>query len=99
MGMEKEKGGFVYILSNFRGNVLYVGVTCNLKRRVFEHKQKLTDGFTKTYNVDKLVYYEAFGEIEQAIFREKQLKAGSRRKKVLLISGLNPVWIDLYDRI
>lgn len=97
--MKKEGHGYLYILSNWAGNVLYVGVTNDLKRRVFEHKRKLCPGFTSDYNVDKLVYYEAFDSIEIAIQREKQIKAGSRRKKVLLISRLNPMWIDLYDKI
>jgi putative endonuclease len=94
-----QKEGFVYILSNWRGSVLYVGVTNDLRRRVWEHKQRLDSPFTARSKVDKLVYYEAVETIEGAILREKQIKAGSRRKKVLLIVGLNPSWIDLYDRI
>ena len=97
--MKKDGLGYLYILSNWAGNVLYVGVTNDLKRRIYEHKHKLCGGFTSDYNVDKLVYYEAFDSIEIAIQREKQIKAGSRRKKVLLISRLNPTWIDLYDRV
>ena len=68
----------VYIMTNKRNNVLYTGVTSDLKRRVYEHKEKLVDGFTKKYNVTKLVYYEVYDDIENAILREKQIKAGSR---------------------
>jgi putative endonuclease len=88
---------FVYILTNRTNRVLYTGVTNNLLRRVYEHKAKLIDGFTKKYNVTKLVYYEVFEEIEYAILREKQLKAGSRQKKLDLVNGFNPVWADLFE--
>jgi len=88
---------FVYILTNRTNRVLYTGVTNNLQRRVYEHKAKLIDGFTKKYNVTKLVYYEVFEEIEYAILREKQLKAGSRQKKLDLVNGFNPVWADLFE--
>ena len=92
-----EKQYYVYILTNRWNNVLYTGVTNDLKKRVFEHREKLTKGFTKNYNVDKLVYYEVFRDIENAIPREKQIKAGSRGKKIALIDGMNTVWKDLYD--
>ena len=72
---------YVYILSNKTDSTIYVGVTNDLIRRIYEHKNKLIDGFTKRYNVDKLVYFEVFDSIEEAIKREKQLKAGSRQKR------------------
>jgi len=87
----------VYILTNKNNTVLYVGVTNNLTRRIWEHKSKLIEGFTKKYNVDKLVYFESFDNSGDAIKREKQLKAGSRKKKVELISKLNPEWKELYN--
>jgi putative endonuclease len=87
----------VYILTNKNNTVLYVGVTNNLTRRIWEHKSKLIEGFTKKYNVDKLVYFESFDNPDDAIKREKQLKAGSRKKKVELISKLNPEWKELYN--
>ena len=89
----------VYIMTNRRNTVLYTGVTGNLKKRIYEHKMKSVDGFTKNYNIDKLVYYEPFGDIEKAILREKQIKAGSRRKKIALIEKINPQWSDLYDSL
>ncbi|OGP73736.1 MAG: excinuclease ABC subunit C, partial [Deltaproteobacteria bacterium RBG_16_50_11] len=75
----------------------YKGVTNDLKGRVYEHKEKLVDGFTKKYNVMKLVYYEVFEDPENAILREKQIKAGSRQKKLNLINTINKEWNDLYD--
>jgi len=90
---------YVYIMINSRNTVLYVGVTNDLIRRVYEHKQKLADGFTKKYNITSLVYYEVFDDIENAILREKQIKAGSRHKKVQLINGMNREWRDLYDEL
>jgi putative endonuclease len=86
-----------YILSNKNDTVLYVGMTNNLMRRVWEHKSKLIAGFTKKYNVDKLVYFESFDNPEEAIKREKQLKAGPGKKKIELINNLNPEWKDLYN--
>jgi putative endonuclease len=77
--------------------VLYTGVTNDLKRRIYEHKSKLVEGFTKRYNVDKLVFYEISMDIEGAILREKQIKGGSRSKKIALVNGMNPEWKDLYD--
>lgn len=75
---------------------MYTGITNDLKRRVYEHKNKLIEGFTKKYNVNKLVYFEMFDDIYYAIMREKQIKGGSRQKKIDLINGLNKKWIDLY---
>lgn len=77
--------------------MLYTGVTNDLIRRVYEHKEKLIAGFTKKYNVNKLVYYEIFTDINNAITREKQIKAGSRQKKIDLVNSMNPQWCDLYD--
>ena len=94
-----EKKGFVYILFSEKNGTLYTGVTSNLVKRVYEHKQKLVDGFTKKYNVDKLGYFEIYESIEQAIEREKQIKAGSRKKKIDLIEKENPGWKDLYSSI
>jgi putative endonuclease len=84
---------------NRRNGTLYVGVTSDLVRRVYEHKNRLVDGFTKKYSVDKLGYYEFFPLITDAIAREKQIKGGSRKKKIDLIEGVNPEWKDLYEEI
>ena len=92
-----EKHYYVYILTNKHNKVLYTGVTNNLQRRVYEHREKLIEGFTKKYNVDKLVYYEETESIEIAIQREKQIKGGSRQKKLDLIVGMNPGWRNLYE--
>ena len=88
--------GYVYILFNKRNGTLYVGVTSNLVKRVYEHKNKFVDGFTKKYGVDKLAYYEVCEDIQVAIEREKQLKAGNRKRKIQLIEKNNPLWKDLY---
>ena len=93
------KNYYVYILTNFTHAVLYVGVTNNLVRRVYEHRNHLAKGFTDKYNVTKLVYFEATDDIEGAISREKQIKGGSRQKKIDLINSMNPDWKDLYDQI
>ena len=87
----------IYILTNKNDSVLYVGITNNLTRRIWEHKSKLIEGFTKKYNVDKLVYFESFDNTKDAIKREKQLKTGSRKKKIELINSLNPEWKELYN--
>ncbi len=94
-----QKPSFVYILTNKNNSVLYTGVTNDLKRRVYEHKQKLVEGFTKRYNVEKLVYYEYFESVEVAIQREKQLKGGSRRKKIELVTKVNPEFKELYTEL
>ena len=86
---------YVYILTNSSNKVLYVGVTNDLERRCYEHKQKLIKGFTQKYNVDKLVYFEEFDSIELAIFREKQIKGYSRSKKDDLINEFNLGWKEL----
>jgi len=90
---------YVYMMTNSRNTVLYVGVTNDLIRRVYEHKEKLADGFTRKYNITKLVYCEVFEDIENAILIEKQIKAGSRQKKIQLINGMNKEWRDLYDEL
>jgi len=86
----------VYIMTNARQTVLYTGVTGDLKQRVFNHRTHVIQGFTTRYNVDKLVFYEQYATSSSAIAREKQIKEGSRRKKVALIDSLNPDWRDLY---
>ena len=86
----------VYIMTNKNNTVLYTGMTGHLAGRVFQHKKKLVEGFTKRYNVTKLVYYEAYDSAWGAISREKQIKAGSRKKKVELIESINKEWADLY---
>ncbi|MEM6751697.1 MAG: GIY-YIG nuclease family protein [Cyanobacteria bacterium P01_C01_bin.38] len=88
---------YIYIITNEYNSVLYTGVTNDLIRRVYEHKEKLIAGFTKKYNVNKLVYYEVLTDINNAIAREKQIKAGSRQKKIDLVNSMNPQWCDLYD--
>ncbi len=80
---------YIYIMTNKRNTAVYTGVTNALKRRVYEHKEKRVDGFTKKYNITKLVYYEVFEDIENAILREKQIKGGSRQKKIELINSMN----------
>ena len=90
---------YVYIMTNEVNTVLYTGITNNIRRRVYEHRQKLIEGFTKKYNIVKLVYYEAFADCTSAIQREKQIKAGSRKKKEELINSINREWYDLYDKL
>ncbi|MCB9771317.1 MAG: GIY-YIG nuclease family protein [Candidatus Omnitrophica bacterium] len=91
--------GFVYLLMNKSNTVIYTGVTRNLVKRIYEHKNKLVDGFTKKYNVTKLVYFEVFDDLIYATIREKQIKAGSRDDKLKLIAQNNPHYFDLYDEI
>ena len=90
---------YIYILFNKRNGTLYVGVTSNLVKRIYEHKNKFVKGFTEKYQIDKLGYYEVFDSILSAIEREKQLKAGSRKDKLKLIESFNPDWEDLYYKI
>ena len=90
---------YIYILSNWNDKVIYIGVTNNLKRRVYEHKNEVIDGFTKKYHVHKLVYYETTTEVKAALEREKQLKGWKREKKDSLVTDMNPNWKDLYDEI
>ncbi len=86
-------------MTNKYNNVLYTGVTSDLKRRVYEHKEKLIDGFTKKYNITKLVHCEIFENVYEALDREKQIKAGSRQKKIDLVNNINKEWQDLYDEL
>ena len=86
---------YVYIMTNKSNTVLYTGVTNNLERRVYEHKNKLTDGFTKKYNINKLVFFETTNDIKSAIAREKQIKGWLRIKKIKLIETANPEWNNL----
>ena len=88
--------GYVYILCNKKNGTLYTGVTSDLIKRIYEHKNKLVDGYTKKYGIDKLAYYEIYDDIVTAIEREKQIKAGRRKKKLDLIEINNPEWHDLY---
>ena len=91
----KQHNYYVYILSNWNNKVLYVGMTNNLERRLYEHKNKLIEGFTKKYNLDKLVYFEHTDDVNGAIRREKEIKKWRREKKNNLIESLNPNWIEL----
>ncbi|MEZ5496070.1 MAG: GIY-YIG nuclease family protein [Gammaproteobacteria bacterium] len=90
---------YVYIISNQSNTVLYIGITNNLKRRIYEYKEELVDGFSKKYRPEKLVYFEQLVDIENAILREKQLKKWNRKKKNLLVNKLNSEWRDLYYEI
>ena len=89
----------VYILASGKNGTLYTGVTSNLVKRVWEHKQDLVEGFTKKYQVHLLVYYELCDDMLSALVREKQIKAGSRKKKILLVESKNVDWLDLYATI
>ena len=94
------KPGYIYIITNNNHTVLYTGVTSNLTKRIKEHEDKRYQGsFSARYNVNKIVYYEAFQMIGDAISREKQIKAGSRAKKIALINSINAEWTDLYEEI
>ena len=94
-----EKQFYVYIMTNRNNTVLYTGVTNDLKRRVYGHRESIVDGFTKRYRIHKLVYYEVASEAYAAISREKQIKGGSRADKLKLINAFNESWRDLYDEI
>ncbi len=93
------KNPCTYIMTNKRNGTLYTGVTSALAQRVWQHKEGLADGFTKTYRCKILVWYEQSSTMELAILREKQIKGGSRSKKIDLIEALNPQWLDLYSKI
>jgi putative endonuclease len=97
-GGDGVRGGFVYILASKSG-VLYTGVTCSLDSRIVQHRFKLVEGFTKKYNVSRLVHYERFADIRAAIAREKQIKGWLRKKKIALIESSNPTWKDLAAHI
>ncbi len=94
-----EKQFCVYIMTNKYNTVLYTGFTSDIKKRVYEHKNKLVPGFTNFYNIHKLVYYEVFEDAYNAISWEKQIKGGSRQKKLDLVNKMNQEWKDLYDEI
>ncbi len=94
-----SKQGYIYLMVNNAGTVIYTGVTSDLKKRVYEHKEGLVDSFTKKYKTHHLAYYEIFDDIKDAIVREKQIKGGSRKKKVALIQVMNPGFKDLYDQL
>jgi len=97
--IDMEKQYFIYILTNKRHIVLYTGVTSDLQKRVYQHRMKLVAGFTSRYNVGKLVFYEVADNTVAAISREKQIKGGSRTKKIDLINSMNPQWQDLYESL
>ena len=99
MYLSHMKTGYVYIITNINHEVLYIGVTSDLPKRIWEHKNKVVDGFSKRYCLSKLVYYEVFGTIEDAIYREKCMKKWNRAWKVRLIEAMNINWNDLYDKI
>ena len=88
---------YVYMLTNWNSKVLYTGVTNDLKRRLYEHKHKLANGFTKKYHVFKLVYFESTSDVSPAIAREKQIKGWTRQKKNALVEAVNPAWKDLSE--
>ena len=94
-----KEQAYIYFMSNRYNKVLYVGITSNLIKRVWEHKNQVVDGFTKRYNLNKLVYYEIYDDIETAINREKQIKSWPRKKKIELIHFLNPHLDDLYEKL
>ncbi|SKB12304.1 Putative excinuclease ABC, C subunit [Planktothrix sp. PCC 11201] len=93
------KNYFIYILASKRNGTLYIGVTNDLIRRIYEHKNDFIEGFTKKYKVHRLVYYEQTESIETAIAREKQLKKWRREWKITLIENMNPTWEDLYEKL
>ena len=95
--LRELKRFYVYILASQRNGTLYIGITNNLRRRIFEHKNKIIKGFTTKYNVDKLVYWETYAAPGQAIYREKEMKEWRRRNKTNLIEKDNPTWRDLYN--
>lgn len=90
---------YVYILTNISNRVMYIGVTSNLEKRIYEHKYELVDGFTKKYHIHKLVYYEEYSDIKTAIEREKQLKGWRREKKNELVESINSTWEDLSENL
>jgi putative endonuclease len=93
------KAPCVYMMANERNGTIYTGVTSSLSRRAYQHRQKLATGFTSRYSCTLLVWYEYYDRIEDAIAREKQIKAGSRKRKLELIEGMNPQWRDLYEEL
>jgi len=94
-----NKQSYVYILTNKWGTTLYTGVTSDLVKRIHQHKEKQADSFSRRYDLNKLVYFEVYEDIQYAIQREKQIKAGNRQKKIEMINNMNPDWKDLYSEI
>ncbi|MDA8100711.1 MAG: GIY-YIG nuclease family protein [Nitrospiraceae bacterium] len=94
-----ERHYYVYIMTNPTRTVLYTGVTNDLQKRVFQHKEKTVPGFTERYNLNKLVFFETTPDVKSAILREKQIKGGSRAKKIALVEAMNPKWNDLYETL
>ena len=94
-----EKLYTVYIMTNQWNTVFYIGITSNLPKRVWEHKNKVVEGFSKKYNLNKLVYYEVFSHPTEAINREKKMKSLKRTRKIQLITAFNPEWEDLYEKL
>ena len=94
-----EKHGYVYIITNYNNTTLYTGVTSNLVKRIWEHKNEVAEGFSRKYKLHKLVYYEVADSIETALNREKYIKGKSRKFKLKLIESINKDWKDLYDTI
>ena len=92
-----EKAYYVYLMTNWNNKVMYIGITNNLERRIFEHKQKVGQGFTEKYNINKLVYYEQTSDIIEALNREKEIKKWRREKKNRLVVKTNPIWRDLSE--
>ena len=97
--MSKKKQYYVYLLANKNNTTIYTGITSNIIKRIWEHKNKFIKGFTRNYNINKLVYYEIYDDPINAIAREKKIKAGSRKNKIDLINSINPDWKDLYDSL
>lgn len=98
-GNLKDERAYVYMLTNYWGNVLYIGSTEDLKTRLYQHKKRLIPGFTQKYNVDKLVYFEGHPNLESAEVREKQLKGKARAKKDAVVESTNPEWNDLSSKV
>ncbi|MDP2953675.1 MAG: GIY-YIG nuclease family protein [Chloroflexota bacterium] len=94
-----QKQYFVYVLASKRNGTLYIGITSDLTKRLYEHRNNLVDGFTKRYNIHTLVYYEITGDVNSALLRERQLKKWRRKWKIALIEKSNPQWRDLYDEL
>jgi putative endonuclease len=94
-----QKNYYVYILASRKYGTLYTGIAYNLKKRIYQHREKLYKGFTEKYSINKLVYFESYHKIDQAILREKRIKKWNRSWKIKLIEGMNPNWNDLYDEI
>ena len=97
--MNKNNSAYIYILTNYTNTTLYIGVTSNLAKRIYEHKNKLVDGFSKRYNLTKLVYFEQIDSIVSAIEREKYLKGKKREFKIKLINYFNKDWVDLSETL